>query len=433
MKKFIDPEKTEWEAILERPTKTVADIEQLVEQIFREVKADGDTAVQKYSQLFDGTTSGTFEVTVEEIEKAAAEVPEELKAAIDLAKQNISRFHAAQRTEKVVVETVPGVQCWQEKRPIQKVGLYIPGGTAPLFSTILMLAVPAQLAGCKEVILCTPPAKDGSVNPVILYTAKLCGIEKIYKVGGIQAIAAMTFGTQSMGKVYKIFGPGNQYVTVAKQMATKYNVAIDMPAGPSELLVVADDSADATFVASDLLSQAEHGADSQVVLLSLSKQLLEKVEAEIVSQLEDLPRKEIARAAIEHSRFIFMNSKDEALELINEYAPEHFIICTKNPDFYVNGISNAGSVFIGNNTPESAGDYASGTNHTLPTNGYARQYSGVNLDSFLKSITFQQISAEGIERIGPAIELIAEAEGLQAHKKAVSLRLEKLKKAKNEQ
>ena len=295
-----------------------------------------------------------------------------------------------------------------------------------------MLAVPAQIAGCKEVILCTPPAKEGSVNPAILYTAKLCGIEKIYKVGGIQAVAAMTFGTESIEKVYKIFGPGNQYVTVAKQMATKYNVAIDMPAGPSELLVVADDTADAAFVASDLLSQAEHGVDSQVVLVSLSKQLLQDVETEIQTQIKELPRKEIAEAAIENSRFIYMSCAEKALDLINEYAPEHFIVCTSKNDFFVQNIINAGSVFIGNYTPESAGDYASGTNHTLPTNGYAKQYSGVNLDSFTKAITFQEISAEGIRKIGNSIELMAEAEGLQAHKNAVTLRLNKLKSSGNE-
>ncbi|MDX1604461.1 MAG: histidinol dehydrogenase, partial [Salinimicrobium sediminis] len=363
---------------------------------------------------------------------AEAKVSPELKAAIQLAKQNITTFHTAQKTKKVSVETLTGVNCWQEKRPIQKIGLYIPGGTAPLFSTILMLAVPAKIAGCKEIILCTPPGREAEVNPVILYTAKLCGIEKIYKIGGIQAIAAMTFGTETINKVYKIFGPGNQYVTVAKQMATKYNVAIDMPAGPSELLVVADDTADAAFVASDLLSQAEHGSDSQVILVSLSKSLIEDVETEIQRQLKDLPRKEIATQAIEHSRLIYMGSKEEALELIDEYAPEHFIVCTANPDFFVEGINNAGSVFIGNYTPESAGDYASGTNHTLPTNGYAKQYSGVNLNSFMKSITFQKISAEGIRKIGPAIELMAEAEGLQAHKNAVTLRLNRIKASGNE-
>ena len=432
MKKFFDPEINEWESLLERPTKKVADIEQIVEQIFREVKAGGDAAVRNYSNLFDGYNAENFQVSTEEVNQASALVSEELKSAINLAKTNISKFHAAQKTDVVSVETVSGVMCWQEKRPIQKVGLYIPGGTAPLFSTILMLAVPAQIAGCKEVILCTPPSKEGTVNPVILYTAQLCGIKKIYKVGGIQAIAAMTFGTESIEKVYKIFGPGNQYVTVAKQMATKYNVAIDMPAGPSELLVVADDTADAAFVASDLLSQAEHGADSQVVLVSLSQDFLEAVEVEVEKQLKELPRKEIATAAMEHSRFIYMSSVEKALELIDQYGPEHFIVCNNDTEFFVEGINNAGSVFIGNYTPESAGDYASGTNHTLPTNGYAKQYSGVNLDSFSKAITFQKISSEGIQNIGNAIELMAEAEGLQAHKNAVTLRLNKLRSLENE-
>lgn len=432
MKKFFDPNKSDWPALLERPTQTVEDIEKVVEQIFGEVKAQGDEAVKKYSRLFDGHGSEDLEVSESELANARLQVSDDLKSAIDLAKGNIEKFHTAQKTEKVSVETIGGVKCWQEKRPIQKVGLYIPGGTAPLFSTILMLAVPARIAGCKEVILCTPPAKDGSVNPVILYTAQLCGIKKIYKLGGIQAIAAMTFGTKSIDKVYKIFGPGNQYVTVAKQLATKYGISIDMPAGPSELLVVADDTADAAFVASDLLSQAEHGADSQVILVSLSEKFLSKVETEVAKQLQDLPRKEIATAAIEHSRFIYISSEEKALEFINEYAPEHFIICTSKPEVFVDGIINAGSVFIGNYTPESAGDYASGTNHTLPTNGYAKQYSGVNLDSFTKAITFQKISSEGILKIGPAIELMAEAEGLQAHKNAVTLRLNKLKTVGNE-
>ncbi|SOC80080.1 histidinol dehydrogenase [Salinimicrobium sediminis] len=432
MKKVFDPKRADWESLLERPVQNFEEVEKVVAQVFREVKANGDISVKKYSEMFDGFIPEDLQVSTDEIASAEAKVSPELKAAIQLAKQNITTFHTAQKTEKVSVETLAGVNCWQEKRPIQKVGLYIPGGTAPLFSTILMLAIPAKIAGCKEIILCTPPGKEAEVNPVILYTAKLCGIDKIYKVGGIQAIAAMTFGTQTINKVYKIFGPGNQYVTVAKQLATKYNVAIDMPAGPSELLVLADDTADAAFVASDLLSQAEHGSDSQVILVSLSKSLIEDVETEIQRQLEDLPRKEIAAQAIEHSRLIYIGSKEEALELIDEYAPEHFIVCTANPDFFVKGINNAGSVFIGNYTPESAGDYASGTNHTLPTNGYAKQYSGVNLDSFMKSITFQKISAEGIRKIGPAIELMAEAEGLQAHKNAVTLRLNKIKASGNE-
>jgi histidinol dehydrogenase len=357
-------------------------------------------------------------------------VSEELKNAIQLAKSNIEKFHEAQKTPKVEVTTSKGVDCWQEKRPIQKVGLYIPGGSAPLFSTILMLATPANIAGCKEIVLCTPPNNNGEINPVILYTAALCGISKIFKIGGIQAIAALTFGTATVPKVYKIFGPGNQFVTVAKQLATKFHVAIDMPAGPSELLVVADDTADAAFVASDLLSQAEHGSDSQVILISTSEKMIEAVEREVELQLEELPRKEMAQRSIANSKLIYLENKELAMEIINEYGPEHFIVCTSDDDFYVENVTNAGSVFIGNYTPESAGDYASGTNHTLPTNGFAKQYSGVNLDSFMKSMTFQKISEEGIKNIGPAIEIMAEAEGLQAHKNAVSLRLKKLNENK---
>jgi len=427
---LYNPKKSEWSEILKRPTQTVADIEQTVNQIFSEVQTKGDWAIAKYTELFDGTSLQKTVVSSGEIEEAEVAVSEELKDAIKLAKSNIEKFHSAQKTEKVLVETSNGVQCWQEKRPIQKIGLYIPGGTAPLFSTILMLSVPAALAGCRDIILCTPPNKEGKVHPAILFTATLCGISKIYKIGGIQAIAAMTFGTESVPKVYKIFGPGNQFVTVAKQLATKHQVSIDMPAGPSELLVMADDSADAAFVASDLLSQAEHGADSQVILVTTSKDLITEVEKEIESQLTDLPRKEIAAKAIENSKFIYIESDELALELINEYGPEHFIICTKNEDFYIDGIENAGSVFIGNYTPESAGDYASGTNHTLPTNGYAKQYSGVNLDSFMKSMTFQKISEKGIMEIGPAVELMAEAEGLHAHKNAMSLRLKKIDQGK---
>lgn len=423
MQKIYSPKKAEWEEILRRPTQTFEDIEKTVSEIFGEVKTKGDEAVLRYTELFDGIRPGELQVTEEEIKKASSAVSKELKEAIQLAKKNIETFHAAQKTERVSVETMGGVKCWQEKKPIQKIGLYIPGGTAPLFSTILMLAVPAKIAGCEEIVMCTPPDKQGEINPVILYTAQLCGIDSIFKVGGIQAIAGMTFGTQTLPKVYKIFGPGNQFVTVAKQMATKYSVSIDMPAGPSELLVLADDSANAAFVASDLLSQAEHGKDSQVVLVSLSRKLLKEVEQEVEQQLSTLPRKEIASAAIENSRLIYVEDPKMALELVNEYGPEHLILATETNDLFVSGIINAGSVFIGNNTPESAGDYASGTNHTLPTNGYAKQYSGVNLDSFTKTISFQEISEEGIRNIGPAIELMAEAEGLQAHKNAVSLRL----------
>lgn len=368
-----------------------------------------------------------IQVSEVEIEKGVSQVSSEMQKAIKVAADNVYRFHEAQKTQRVTVETYSGVNCWQEKRPIGKVGLYIPGGTAPLFSTILMLGLPAKIAGCKEIVLCTPPNREGTVHPAILYTAKLCGVTKIFKVGGIQAVAAMTFGTASIPKVYKIFGPGNQFVTVAKQLATKYGVAIDMPAGPSELLVVADDSANAVYVAADLLSQAEHGKDSQVLLVSTSNGFIEKVEAEVALQLVDLPRREIAEVAIENSKLIYVENDTIALALINEYGPEHFIVCVTDEDFYVDNIVNAGSVFIGNYTPESAGDYASGTNHTLPTNGYAKNYSGVNLDTFMKSMTFQKISKKGIQGLGPSIELMAEAEGLQAHKNAVTLRLKDLK------
>ncbi|MCC4213018.1 histidinol dehydrogenase [Leeuwenhoekiella parthenopeia] len=428
MNKISNPLREDWDQILKRPTQTYDQIEGTVLEVFKSIQTEGDAAVARYTEKFDGIALDNLVVTQSEIDQALTSIDSDLKEAIKLAKANIERFHQAQRTPRVEVETAPGVMCWQEKRPIQKVGLYIPGGTAPLFSTILMLAIPAKIAGCKEVILCTPPDKQGNINPAILVTAQLCGIDKIYKVGGIQAIGAMTFGTESISKVYKIFGPGNQFVTVAKQMATKYNVSIDMPAGPSELLVVADDTADAAFVASDLLSQAEHGVDSQVILVSTSKALIAAVEEEIASQLEALPRKAIAEKAIANSKLIYVETHEKALELIDEYGPEHFIVATDSNDFYVDNIANAGSVFIGNYTPESAGDYASGTNHTLPTNGYAKQYSGVNLDSFMKSMTFQKLSEEGIQNIGNAIELMAAAEGLQAHKNAVTLRLNKLAK-----
>ncbi|SHG32449.1 histidinol dehydrogenase [Flagellimonas flava] len=421
------PKQETWGALLKRPTQTVSDIEETVEIIFKEVQKNGDATIRNFTKKFDQVEMESSAVTAEEISIASNDVGAELKEAIILAKNNIETFHKAQKTDRLNVETMDGVLCWQEKKPIQKVGLYIPGGTAPLFSTILMLAIPAKIAGCSDIVLCTPPNKDGKIDSAILYTAQLCGVTQIYKVGGIQAIAGMTFGTESIPKVYKIFGPGNQFVTVAKQLATKHGVAIDMPAGPSELLIVADDSANPSFVASDLLSQAEHGPDSQVVLVSTSKTLLDQVAAEVQSQLEDLPRKDIAKKAIANSKLILMEDDQQALELINSYGPEHFIICSENENFYVENILNAGSVFVGNFTPESAGDYASGTNHTLPTNGYAKQYSGVHLDSFMKSMTFQKISERGILGIGNAIELMAEAEGLQAHKNAVTLRLKSLK------
>lgn len=426
MRNIIYPKKETWPEILKRPTQTVKEIETTVNQVFEDVQKNGDTAIKKYTKKFDKVAVTSLQVTQEEISIAVEAVSRELKEAIQQAAANIEKFHRAQKTEKVYQETTPGVVCWQEKRPIEKVGLYIPGGTAPLLSTVLMLAIPAKIAGCQEIILCSPPNLEGKIANEILYTANLCGVTNIFKVGGIQAISGLTFGTETIPKVYKIFGPGNQFVTVAKQLATKYGVAIDMPAGPSELLVMADDSANASFIASDLLSQAEHGADSQVILVSTSEKLIEDVSKEVEKQLKELPRIEIATKAIQNSKSILVKNFKQALALINEYAPEHFIVCTNNNDFFIDGILNAGSVFIGNYTPESAGDYASGTNHTLPTNGYSKSYSGVNLDSFTKSITFQEISKKGIQNIGKSIELMALAEGLQAHKNAVSIRIKEI-------
>jgi histidinol dehydrogenase len=426
MRIIRNPEKTRWPELLKRPTNSYAIIEETVKVIFNGVQDKGDFAIKNYTSLFDGTTLNTFEVPAAEIEAAKTLVKNDLKKAIAVAKANIERFHEAQKTTKIEVETTKGVFCWKEKRPIQKVGLYIPGGTAPLFSTVLMLAIPAKIAGCNEIILCSPPDKNGKINPAILYAASICGVDKVFNIGGIQAIAGMTFGTETIPKVSKIFGPGNQYVTTAKQFATKFGVAIDMPAGPSELMVFADESADPGFVASDLLSQAEHGPDSQVILVSTSEIIIKKVAKEIESQLSALPRRDVASKAIQNSKLILVENNQIALEMINEYAPEHLIICSLNEDFFVDRIENAGSVFIGNYTPESAGDYASGTNHTLPTNGYAKNYEGVNLDSFLKSMTFQKISPEGIQNIGKTIEIMAEAEGLFAHKNAVTLRLKKI-------
>jgi histidinol dehydrogenase len=425
MQKYFFPQPDQWESILERPTASYSDLEPLVADVFNSVQTDGDAALRYYTQKFDKVELNRLKVDSDALDEAASQVDPALKKAIQQAKSNIETFHRAQKTQTVFVETQKGVQCWQEKRPIEKVGLYIPGGSAPLFSTLLMLAIPAQIAGCNKIVLCTPPDASGEVAAAILYTAQLCGLTEIYKVGGIQAIAALTLGTESIPQVYKIFGPGNQYVTAAKQWATRYKVAIDMPAGPSELLVVADPTADPDFVASDLLSQAEHGPDSQVILVTTQKDFIDQVEQAVIQQLQTLPRKSIAEQALQHSKLICVDSDATAVKLINQYGPEHYIICVEQEDFYLSNTLNAGSVFIGNYTPESAGDYASGTNHTLPTNGYAKQYSGVNLDSYLKAITFQKITQEGIESLGPAIELMAEAEGLQAHKNAVSIRLKK--------
>lgn len=428
MKKIINPKIEDWNIIQQRPTQSLAAIEDTVQQIFNEIQQRGDKTIKKYTTFFDGVSLDNLIVSQKEIATAVKQVSPELKQAIQIAKNNIYKFHVAQQTDKITVETMEGVTCWQEKRAVEKVGLYIPGGTAPLFSTILMLAVPAKIAGCKEIVLCTPPDTNGNIAPEILYTAQLCGVTNIYKAGGIQAIGAMTFGTTTIPQVHKIFGPGNQYVTVAKQIASTYGVAIDMPAGPSELLIYADATANASFVASDLLSQAEHGIDSQVILVTNSQKLLKEVIHEITLQLSILPRKDIAAKAMENSKLIVIDDTEKALEFINQYAPEHFILISEDENFFLNNIRNAGSVFIGNYTPESAGDYASGTNHTLPTNGYAKQYSGVHLDSFMKAITFQKISEKGILNLGPTIEIMATAEGLHAHKNAVTLRLKSLKK-----
>lgn len=427
MKLIKNPPRDTWTQLLSRPTLDKLDLDTLVQSVFDAVVSKGDRALLDYTAKFDKVELSSIVVSEEEVSDAVTQVSDELKEAIQLAKSNIETFHASQRLEKQIIETTSGVQCWQEARGIEKVGIYIPGGSAPLFSTVLMLAVPAKLAGCKEIVLCSPPNKEGKLHPAILYAASLCGVTKIFKVGGIQAIGAMTFGTASVPNVFKIFGPGNQYVTAAKQMALSKGIAIDMPAGPSELLVLADESANAAFVASDLLSQAEHGADSQVICVSNSEVFLLEVSEEVTKQLELLPRKDIAAKAIENSKSIVLKSKQDIIDLINEYGPEHFILVVEDEDFYLENIVNAGSVFIGNYTPESAGDYASGTNHTLPTDGFAKSYSGVNLDAFVKKITFQRISKKGIQNIGKAIEIMAEEEGLQAHKNAVTLRLNQLK------
>lgn len=424
MQKIILPQRKDWSCITTRPTAEKASLNELVNAVFDEVKLNGDKAVLQYCKTFDKVALTSLTVSEDDIKNAAAQLSEELKAAIQLAKDNISKFHEAQKQPVQKIETTKGVICWRENRAIETVGIYIPGGSAPLFSTVLMLGVPAILAGCKEIILCTPPNSEGKINPAILYTASLLGITKIYCVGGIQAIAAMTFGTEIIAPVNKIFGPGNQYVTAAKQMAQNFGIAIDMPAGPSEVLVIAAESCNPIFVAADLLSQAEHGADSQVILLSNNEKVIDDTLVEISKQLEVLPRKGIAAKAIENSKAILLNNIDECIELSNLYAPEHLIIAVENATNIVSQITNAGSIFLGNYSCESIGDYASGTNHTLPTNGYARNYSGVSLDSFVKKITIQDVSEEGIQNIGPSVELMAEAEGLWAHKNAVTVRLE---------
>ena len=426
MQKVLYPQKEEWQKLLERPDNGLEDVYETAKGVLEDVQRNGDAALKKYTRLFDGVELSKLEVAQEEIDEACMQVSCELKDAILLAKQNIETFHQSQKIPKKVIETMPGVQCWQKSVAIEKVGLYIPGGTAPLFSTVLMLAIPAKLAGCKEVVLCTPAGKDGTIDPAILYAASLVGVNKIFKLGGIQAIGAMAYGSESVPSVAKIFGPGNRFVTAAKQLVSLKDVAIDMPAGPSEVMVLADESAEAAFVAADLLSQAEHGVDSQVIFVTDSESLVVDVEAEVEKQLAELPRQEIAQKALENSRLIVLKDADEMVEMCNEYAPEHLIVSMRNDEMIGNAVVNAGSVFLGNYSPESAGDYASGTNHTLPTHGYANAFSGVNLDSYVKKITFQKISALGLSKIGPSIEIMAEAEQLVAHKNAVSVRLKKM-------
>jgi len=430
MKLLVNPSPEKWKKQLARPVQKTKEINKIVKPIFEKVEKNGDKALKKFAQEYDHVSLDGLLATAEEIKAAKDQISKELKEAIKTAKANIERFHASQAAPELIEEVMPGVVCRRKSVPIQRVGLYIPGGTAPLFSTVLMLGVPANIAGCKEVVLCTPPNREGKIHPAILYTADLVGISKIVKVGGAQAVAALTFGTESVPQVDKIFGPGNQYVTAAKQFATKYGVAIDMPAGPSEVLVYADDSAVPSFVASDLLSQAEHGVDSQVVLVTPSEKFAKKVLKEIDVQLEELSRKDIAFKALQNSTAVVMEDQQTALELINDYAPEHLIIAVENEEQAVNAIYNAGSVFIGNFTPESAGDYASGTNHTLPTYGYARNYSGVSLDSFVKKMTYQKITAEGLKTLGPVVEVMAANEQLDAHKNAVTIRLNYLKENK---
>ncbi|MBO7120701.1 MAG: histidinol dehydrogenase [Bacteroidaceae bacterium] len=426
MKIYTFPAKDELDALLKRPVRDASELNATVSAVLKDVRERGDVAVREYEERFDKVRLDDLVVSEAEMQEAEKLVSEELKEAIRIAHHNIERFHAAQRFEGEHVKVTEGVECWQKAVAIEKVGLYIPGGTAPLFSTVLMLATPAKIAGCRDIILCTPPAKDGNVNPAILVAAHTAGVSRIYKIGGVQAIGAMAYGTESVPKVFKIFGPGNQFVMCAKQQVSLHDVAIDMPAGPSEVEVLADETSNVAFVAADLLSQAEHGIDSQVLLVCKSLETAQKVEAEVERQLALLPRKEIAAQALEHSKAIVVHDDDEMMEITNRYAPEHLIIETSNYMELAQKVVNAGSVFLGSLTPESAGDYASGTNHTLPTNGYAVAYSGVNLDSFCRKITFQHIQPEGIRSIGKAVELMAEAEGLDAHKNAMTLRKESL-------
>ena len=427
MKKILYPNQANWAEILKRPVLSMETLRGTVCEVLDKIKAEGDKAVIEYEERFDKVKLDSLAVTDAEMKEAETLVSIELKVAILLAQRNIYTFHKKQKFEGKKVETMEGVTCWQKAVGIEKVGLYIPGGTAPLFSTVLMLAVPAKVAGCKEIVLCTPPNKEGKIHPAILYAAHVSGVSKIFKAGGVQAIGAMAYGTESVPKVYKIFGPGNQYVMAAKQQVSLHDVAIDMPAGPSEVEVIADETANPAFVAADLLSQAEHGVDSQVVLITTSEKLLNEVEYEVQHQLARLPRWEMAEKSLANSKLVLVKDMEEAIAMTNEYAPEHLIIETSNYMELAEKVVNAGSVFLGSYTPESAGDYASGTNHTLPTNGYAKAYSGVSLDSFIRKITFQEINREGIQNIGPAIEVMAANEQLDAHKNAVSVRLASLK------
>ena len=421
------PEKSEWQKIVERPHLDVSQLNETVASVLADVRQRGDEAVKGYELKFDHVDLTSLQVTRSEIAEAEKLVTKELKEAIQLAHANIKTFHESQRFRSKKVETQPGVTCWQKSVPIEKVGLYIPGGTAPLFSTVLMLATPAKIAGCKEIVLCTPPNREGKVNPAILVAAQIAGVSKIFKAGGVQAIGAMAYGTESIPKVYKIFGPGNQYVMAAKQQVSIHDVGIDMPAGPSEVCVIADDTANAEFVAADLLSQAEHGVDSQVFLITTSNKFIDEVQKELDKQLEALPRKEIAQKALENSMLVLVSDVREAIDLSNTYAPEHLVIQTENYEDVASKVINAGSVFLGQYACESAGDYASGTNHTLPTHGYATTYNGVNLDSYCRKVTFQHLSEEGVRQIGHAVELMAEAEQLDAHKNAMTVRIKSLK------
>ena len=423
MKIIKYPSPQNWPQILQRPVFDNSSLQQTVKAVMTEVKLNGDAAIQQFTEQFDGVSLGNFVVSQKEISESAAYLSDELKQAIQQAAANVQLFHEKQITKTEVVETMPGVKCWRKSIGIEKVGLYIPGGTAPLFSTILMLGIPAKIAGCKEVVLCSPPGKDGKLHPAILFAALLTGINKIFKIGGVQAIAAMAYGTETVPRVYKIFGPGNQYVTCAKQLIQQEGIAIDMPAGPSEVCVMADETANASFVAADLLSQAEHGVDSQVVLVTTSEKMMEEVQDVLQKQLTVLPRKELAAKALENSTLILVKDIEEAIALVNEYAAEHLIIACKDDEAIAEKIVNAGSVFLGNYSPESVGDYASGTNHTLPTNGFAKAYSGVSVDSFVKKVTYQKLSKEGLKNIGKTVVLMAEAEGLDAHANAVRVRL----------